>query len=56
MRFVYKHNLLFNDSQDEIDKFFSKYTKPIYYDEFKNIIFTDEGNYENYNEFSVEIE
>ena len=56
MRFVYKHNLLFNDSQDEIDKFFSKYTEPIHYDEFKNLIFTDEGNYENYNEFSVEIE
>ena len=52
MRFCYKHNLPFKDTQDDINKFFDNHPHPIFYDEFKNLILNDDDNnnyYDNNN-------
>ena len=38
-RFLYKHNLPFKDAEDDINRFFADHPNPIYYREFKNLIF-----------------
>ena len=44
MRFCYKHNLPFKDTEDDINKFFDNHPHPIFYDEFKNLILNDDDN------------
>ena len=44
MRFCYKQNLPFKDSEDDINKFFTEHPYPIYYNEFKNLMLNDNEN------------